>query len=334
MENKLFYVTYQPQVRADTDTRSVMRDVLIALIPAICVGIWRFGVYTFWVILVSAFSAVAFEWAYRKIMKKSSTIHDLSALVSGVLLALVLPPNVPLWLPIIGAFFAIVVVKQLYGGIGKNFLNPALAARAFLLASYPTLISQFPLPSNFGIDGVTSATPLTVLYQGGTMDGYSLRALMTGNIPGCTGEISAIAIMLGGLYLIWRGVISWRIPTAYIGTVAVLSFCMGFENASRLEWTIYNVLSGGLMLGAFFMATDYVTSPVTPGAMLVYGSGCGVLTVLIHYYGGYPEGVSYAILLMNLLVWPLDKLFHRKPFGAEHKPNLLIRPKSKAKEWL
>lgn len=334
MENNLFYVTYQPQVRADADTRSVMRDVLIALIPAICVGIWRFGVYTFWVILVSAFAAVSFEWAYRKIMKKSNTVRDLSALVTGVLLALVLPPNVPLWLPIVGAFFAIIVVKQLYGGIGKNFVNPALAARAFLLASYPTLISKFPLPSNFGIDGVTSATPLTVLYQGGTMDGYSLRALLTGNIPGCTGEISAIAIMLGGLYLIWRGVISWRIPTAYIGTVAILSFVMGFENASRLEWTIYNVLSGGLMLGAFFMATDYVTSPVTPGAMLVFGSGCGVITVLIHYYGGYPEGVSYAILLMNLLVWPLDKLFHRKPFGAEHKPNLLIRPNSKAKEWL
>ncbi|MBQ7896499.1 MAG: RnfABCDGE type electron transport complex subunit D [Oscillospiraceae bacterium] len=324
MENQLFDVTYQPQVRADADTRSVMRDVLLALVPAICVGVWRFGVYTFWVILVSAASAVGFEWAYRKIMKKSNTIHDLSALVSGVLLALVLPPNVPLWLPIIGAFFAIVVVKQLYGGIGKNFLNPALAARAFLLASYPTLISQFPLPTTFGTDTISAATPLTTLYQGGDIGTYGLKALLTGNIPGCTGEISAIAIMLGGLYLIWRGVISWRIPTAYIGTVAVLSFIMGFENTSRLEWTVYNVLSGGLMLGAFFMATDYVTSPVTPGAMLVFGCGCGIITVLIHYYGGYPEGVSYAILLMNLVVWPLDKLFHRRPFGDEKGPNRLL----------
>ena len=315
MDSRIFDVTYQPQVRADADTRAIMRQVLIALIPAIGVGIWRFGIYTFWVILVSGCSAVLFEWGYRIIMKKSNTIRDLSALVTGILLALVLPPNVPLWLPVIGAFFAIVVVKQLYGGIGKNFVNPALAARAFLLASYPTMISQFPLPRTTGLDGITSATPLTVLYQGGSMEAYTLKALITGNIPGCTGEISALAIMLGGIYLICRGIISWRIPVAYIGTVALLSFIMGFENTPRLEWTIYNILSGGLMLGAFFMATDYVTSPVTPGAMLCFGCGCGLLTVLIHYYGGYPEGISYAILMMNLVVWPLDKLFHRTPFG-------------------
>ena len=323
MESRIFDVTFQPQVRADVDTHYIMREVLLALIPAIAVGIWRFGVYTFWVILVSGFSAMLFEWGYRIITKKSRTIHDLSALVTGVLLALVLPPNVPLWLPVIGAFFAIVVVKQLYGGIGKNFVNPALAARAFLLASYPTLINQYPLPRTAGIDAVTAATPLTVLYQGGTMEGYTLRALITGNIPGCTGEISAIAIALGGIYLICRGIISWRIPTAYIGTVALLSFFMGFENTPRLEWTIYNVLSGGLMLGGFFMATDYVTSPVTPGAMLCFGCGCGLLTVLIHYYGGYPEGVSYAILIMNLLVWPLDKLFHRSPFGDDQRRSVI-----------
>ncbi len=330
LENKIFDVSFQPQVRTEHDTQNIMGDVIIALSPAVLLGAWRFGLYTLAVIAVSIAAAVFFEWGYRKLLKKPSSIHDLSAAVTGLLLALVLPPDVPLWLPVIGDFFAIVIVKQLYGGIGKNFVNPALAARAFLLASYASIVSHFPLPRTLsiqGVDAVTMATPLAVLYQGGTRDTYSLEALLTGNIPGCTGELSAIAVLLGGAYLLSRRVISWRIPVSYIGTVFVLSFVMGFEDMDRLTWATYNILSGGLMLGAFFMATDYVTSPVTPQGMLIYGVGCGLLTTLIHYFGGYPEGVSYAILMMNLLAWPLDKLFRRQPFGSpgKEKPGRLQR---------
>ena len=329
VKNKLFAVTFQPQVRSDHDTRSIMGDVLIALLPAVAIGIWRFGLYSLAVIAVSMASAVFFEWAYRKLMKKPGSIGDLSAAVTGLLLALVLPPDVPLWLPVIGCFFAIVIVKQLYGGIGKNFVNPALAARAFLLASYPAYVSRFPMPRTMP-DAVSMATPLSVLYEGGTLESYSLQALLTGNIPGCTGEISAIALLLGGAYLLNRKVISWHIPASYIGSVFVLSFLMGFEDVPRLEWATYNVLTGGLMLGAFFMATDYVTSPVMCPAKLIYGCGCGLLTVLIHYFGGYPEGVSYAILLMNLVAWPLDKAFRRRPFGAPEEPKRRLFGKKEA----
>ena len=317
-ERIILDVAYQPQVRTGTDTRHIMLDVIIALLPAVAVAVWQFGLYPLAVIAVSMASAAFFEWGYRKLMKKNNTIGDLSALLTGLLLALTLPPTVPLWLPVIGTFFAIVVVKQLYGGIGKNFLNPALAARAFLLASYALLMGQYAVPAALkGIDGITSATPLSFLYDSGAMPGYmSVQSLFLGTIPGSIGEVSALALLIGGVYLIARKVISWRIPVSFIGTVAVLSLIFGGAGFDHGEWMLYNILSGGLLLGAIFMATDYATSPVTLNGQLLYGFGCGALTVLIRYFGGFPEGVSYAILIMNLCAWAIDKAFRRHQFGV------------------
>lgn len=310
---------YQPQVRAPRGTKDLMLDVIIALIPAIAVAVWQYGAHPLIVILSSVLSAVFFEWGYRKLMKKDCRINDLSACVTGLLLALVLPADAPWWLPVIGSFFAIVVVKQLYGGIGKNFLNPALAGRAFLLASYATIMGSWKVPGSFAgkIDAATMATPLSHLYGGGTMPTYySASSLFLGTIPGCIGELSKLALLIGFAYLLIRKVISWRIPVAYIGTVAILCVIFGKDGYTNADWMIYNVLSGGLFLGAIFMATDYATSPVTLNGQLLYGFGCGALTVLIRYFGGFPEGVTYAILIMNLCSWAIDKAFHRHQFGV------------------
>ena len=296
-------VAYQPQVRTNTDTKRLMLDVIIALMPAVLWSAYQFGMAPLVVILSSVCSAVFFEWAYRKLLKKSATIDDLSAVLTGLLLALTLPPSTPWWVPVIGSFFAIVVVKQLYGGIGKNFLNPALAGRAFLLASYALIMGTYTIPSALKgtVDGITMATPLSYLYGSNPMpDYFSAGALFMGNIPGAIGEISALCLLIGGLYLIVRKVISWRIPVAFIGTVALLCLVFGHGGYDNMSWMLFNVLAGGLLLGAFFMATDYATSPVTLNGQLLYGAGCGALTVLIRYFGGFPEGVSYAILIMNL----------------------------------
>ncbi len=312
-------VAYQPQVRTHRDTRSLMLDVIIGLLPVVCVSVWQYGFGTLLRIVMSVCSAVFFEWGYRKLTKKEQTIDDLSAAVTGLLMCLTLSPAIPIWLPIVGNFFAIVVVKQLYGGLGKNFLNPALAGRAFLAASYASYMSRWTVPNSLKgvVDGITMATPLAQLYDQGFMPNYmQLDNLLFGTVPGAMGELSALAVLLGGIWLLWRRVISWRIPTATIGTVAILTLMAGHEGFTNLEWMSYNVLSGGLLLAAFFMATDYSTSPVTPRGMLVYGVGIGALTVLIRRYGGYPEGVSYAVLLMNLCSWALDKAFHRHQFGV------------------
>ena len=321
-ENKekiILDVAYQPQVRTNTDTKRIMLDVLIALVPALAVAVWQFGLRPLLVVLVSAASAVLFEWGYRRLMKKSTTIGDLSAVVTGVLLACTLPTGAPWWLPVVGTFFAIVVVKQLYGGIGKNFLNPALAGRAFLLASYAVIMGSFSVPAALSgaVDGATMATPLSYMYAGAAMPAYfSVKSLLLGTIPGCIGELSALALLIGGAYLLIRKVISWRIPVSFIGTVALLTLIFGHEGYSNVDWMVCNLLSGGLMLGAIFMATDYATSPVTLNGQLLYGFGCGALTVLIRYFGGFPEGVSYAILIMNLCSWAIDKAFHRHQFGV------------------
>ena len=311
-ENKeriVLYVAYQPQVRTNTDTRRIMLDVILALLPAVIVSVIHFGARVLIVMATSVVSAVFFEWAYRKLLKKTNTIGDLTAALTGLLMAMTLPPQSPWWMPIIGTLFAIVVVKQLYGGLGKNFLNPALAGRAFLMASYAAIMG------NITIDGVTSATPLSYMYSGEPMP-FTMGNLFLGQIPGCIGEISALALLIGGVYLLIRKVITWRIPVAFIGTVAVLTLIFGHAGYSNVDWMLANVLSGGLMLGAIFMATDYATSPVTMPGQLLYGFGCGALTVLIRYFGGYPEGVSYAILIMNLCAWAIDKGFCRPQFGV------------------
>ena len=314
-----FDASYQPQVRTKTDTSRIMLDVIIALVPAMAFAVYQFGFKVLALLAISVASAVFFEWGYRKLMKKPGSINDLSACVTGILLVLCLPVDAPLWMPVIGTFFAIVIVKQLYGGIGKNFVNPALAGRAFLFFSWTATMTSWAVPKALGgvsvaADAVTMATPLSILKEGGDIaaQGYDYLDMFLGFI----GEISALALLIGGAYLLIRKVINWRIPVAFIGTVAVLTFIFPRNGYANLDWMLYNLLSGGLLLGAFFMATDYSSSPVTLNGQLLFGFGCGALTVLIRYFGGFPEGVSFAILIMNLCAWAIDKGTRGRQFGV------------------
>ena len=258
-------------------------------------------------------------------MKKPQSIGDLSCVVTGMLLAFVCPVHMPYWMIIIGDFFAIVVVKQLFGGIGKNFLNPALAGRAVLLASYAGTMTSWVDPAagkaaiiGSNADVVTTATPLAIMKTGDfaeLMATYGVDKMFIGQIPGSLGEVSAVALLIGGAYLIWRKVINWQTPVAYIATVAVLTFLFP-KQGTGLEWMLYSVFGGGLFLGAFFMATDYATSPVTKKGQLIFGIGCGLFTVLIRYFGSYNEGVCYSIMVMNLLVALIDKYTKPTRFGV------------------
>lgn len=322
-------VASSPHVSSPVGTRSLMMDVCIALVPALCFGVWAFGPRALTMTAVSMAACGIFEWLYRKLMHQSNALPDMSAMVTGILLAFVCPPTLPYWVLIIGDFFAIIVVKQLFGGLGKNFMNPALGGRAFLMLSYPVLMTTWAKPgldnwlgifsgatSIKGVDVVTGATPLSAdfMHQG-LLPPATLQEMFVGNIGGCLGEISALMLLLGGVYLVWRGVIKLRIPLTFIGTVAVLTFLFPMGGNNRLDWMIYQLLGGGLMLGAFFMATDYVTSPSTPKGEIFFGLGCGLLTVFIRYFGGYPEGVSYAIIIMNCCAWLLDKAGKPTRFG-------------------
>ena len=326
IERIVLDAAYQPQVRTARDTRRLMLDVIIALLPAVIVGVLQFGTHTLLLLLIGICSAVFWEWLYRRLFKKDASIGDLSAALTGLLLALTLPPAAPLWLPLVGTFFGIVIVKQLYGGLGKNFLNPALAGRAFLFSSYSTIMAAWSVPNALSgtIDGVTMATPLAGLYGDGLPAYFTAKSMFMGYLPGCIGEISAFAVLLGFAYLLWREVISWRIPVSFVGTVALLTLVFGKSGYSNGQWMLYNIFSGGLMFGAVFMATDYTTSPVTLRGQLLYGAGCGVLVVLIRYFGGFPEGVTYAILIMNLCSWAIDKAFHRHQFGVT-KADILFK---------
>ena len=312
-----FDASYQPQVRTKTGTSNIMLDVIIALIPAIAVGVWQFGARVLALLAISVASAVFFEWGYRKLMKKPDSIGDLSACVTGILLVLTLPSSAPLWMPVIGAFFGIIIVKQLYGGLGKNFVNPALAGRAFLFFSWTKMMTDWAVPSSLKgvVDGVSMATPLSAMKAGTAVD-LSYCDMFIGKMPGSIGEISALALLIGGIYLIAKKVINWRIPVAYIGTVAVLTLIGGKAGYSNFDWMMCNLLTGGLFLGAIFMATDYSSSPVTLNGQLLYGFGCGALTVLIRYFGGFPEGVTFAILIMNLCAFAIDKGTRGRQFGV------------------
>ena len=318
-----FDASYQPQVRTKTDTSRIMLDVIIALVPAMAFAVYQFGFKALALLAISVASAVFFEWGYRKLMKKPGSINDLSACVTGILLVLCLPVDAPLWMPVVGTFFAIVIVKQLYGGIGKNFVNPALAGRAFLFFSWTATMTTWAVPKTLGkiaveADAVTMATPLSLLKEGSDVAaaGYNFGDMFLGFMPGSIGEISALALLIGGAYLLIRKVISWRIPVAFIGTVAILTFIFPRYGYSNVDWMLYSLLSGGLLLGAFFMATDYSSSPVTLNGQLLFGFGCGALTVLIRYFGGFPEGVSFAILIMNLCAWAIDKGTRSRQFGV------------------
>ncbi len=325
MENNNLLVSSTPHIRSNETIQSVMRDVVIALMPAVIMGIVIFGYKAAILMVTSVISCLVFEALYQKLAKKPITITDFSAVITGLLLAMNMPSSAPVWLPIVGAFFAIVIVKQLFGGLGQNFMNPALGARAFLLASYPTKISGSAFTAtNFGnigiVDAVSSATPLSQIAEGnvtGVTSTDFVNALV-GNIGGCIGETCAIALILGGIYLIVRKVISWRIPVTYI--LSTLIFSLIFSALSgEVRFPVYELFTGGLMLGAFFMATDYASSPVTPLGQLIMGVGCGLLTSLIRIFGGYPEGVSYSILIMNLFVPLIDRYTRPKKFGEVKK---------------
>ena len=320
-ERKLLSISVSPHIRSDEDTRSIMLDVLIALVPALGVAAYMFGFRAILVPLVSCAACVFFEWAYRKLLKKPKSIGDLSAVVTGTLLAYCLPVTIPLWILIIGDFFAIIVVKQLFGGLGKNFMNPALAGRVFLF-SWPVVMNTWMVPLSYSsffqvstADAVTSATPLASMAGGTLPAGTTLLQNFLGQVGGSLGEVSAFALLLGAVYLLIRRVITLHIPLSFLLTVAVLSFLFPQGNP-RLLWTGWQLCSGGVILGACFMANDYATSPVNPKAQIVYGIGCGLLTVFIRRFGAYAEGVSYAVLVMNATVWLLDKALPNKRFGA------------------
>ena len=316
-------ISSSPHVHAPASTKTIMRDVIIALLPALVGSVFFFGLRALMVTLVSVASCVFFEWAWCKVMKMHSKLYDLSAVVTGILLAFVCPPTIEYWMIVLGALFAIIIVKMLFGGIGKNIVNPALAGRAFMF-SWPVAMSTWVKvgwENQAGLlstaDAVTAATPLGAMHQG-QLPADSLMDAFLGNVGGCIGETSVVLLLIGLVYLLIRRVLTLRIPLAYIGTVAILALLFPMGN-DPLLWCGYQLCSGGLMLGAIFMATDYVTSPITRLGQIIYGIGCGVLTVLIRYFGGYNEGVSYAILIMNCCVVLLDRIGRPKKFGAPKK---------------
>ena len=323
---KYFYeltISSSPHAHSPVTTQTIMRDVLIALVPALLGSIYFFGFRALLVTLVSAAACVFFEWGFCKIRKLHCKTYDLSAVVTGVLLAFVCPVTIPYWTIILGDFFAIVLVKMLFGGLGKNIVNPALAGRAFLF-SWPVLMSNWVkvgFDNAAGLlstaDAVTAATPMSAMHQGALPE-ESILDMFLGNIGGCIGVTSALLLIIGFIYLLYRKVITARIPLAYIGTVAILAFLFPQGN-DRIAWMAAQVFGGGLMLGAIFMATDYVTSPLTKLGQIVYGIGCGVITILIRYFGGYSEGVTYAILCMNACAVLLDKIGRPVKFGAPKK---------------
>jgi len=320
MENLKLKVSSTPHIREKNSIEDVMLDVIIALMPAAFAGVILFGQRAFLVMLLSVVCCVGFEWAYQIVAHKKRTISDMSAVVTGMLYAFCLPSNVPLYIVVIGAFIAIVIVKQLFGGIGQNFMNPALVGRAFVLASFPLAMTTFALDKMtiFDTNVITGATPLSSEFAGTAPTAWEQLFGVYENgqiIPGCIGETCGIALLIGFAYLLIRRVISVRIPLAFVGSVMLMTWLCGESAVASIQNPITAVLSGGVLLGAIFMATDYVTSPTTPWGQIIFGIGCGVLTCVIRFWGGYPEGVSFAILLMNILTPLLDKWTMPKPFG-------------------
>ncbi|MCF6465387.1 Na+-transporting NADH:ubiquinone oxidoreductase subunit D [Clostridium sp. Cult2] len=327
LENKLL-VSSSPHIRSNESVQRIMLDVIIALIPAIVGSVYFFGIDALKLILISVASSILFEAIIQKIFGKPITINDFSAIITGILIAFNLPASAPWWLPIMGSAFAIIIVKQFFGGIGSNFMNPALAARAMLLTSWPTHMSSF---TGTRPDVIATATPLAIMKYGMVADGTAsatveaatsasqaagaelptLWNMFIGNIPGAIGETSVLLLLIGAAYLIIRQVIDWKIPVFYIGTTFIMLVLLGVET----EFLPYHILGGGLILGAFYMATDYASSPVTPVGRIIFGIGAGILTALIRVKGGYPEGVSYSILLMNVATPLIERFTRPKIFG-------------------
>ncbi len=296
------HLSTAPHIHCKQSARTIMLDVIIALMPCVICGIVYFGISAARVLISTTVSAVFIEYICQKVAQKPVRIRDLSAVVTGLILGLNLPPTAPTWMCIIGSALAIVIVKQLFGGIGHNFMNPALAARAILLTSWPVRMTSFVYPKIFEApDAISFATPL----QGGSA---TITELFIGNIPGCIGEVCKIAVLLGAAYLLIRSVIRWYIPVCFIGMYILSAWVFGSDPVTGL-------LSGGLLFGAFFMATDYTTTPMTSGGQMIFGAGCGFLVALIRAFGTYPEGVTYAILLMNIATPLIDKYVHVRMYG-------------------
>jgi electron transport complex protein RnfD len=298
-------VSTNPHVKDKDSVNKIMWYVILSLLPAAGAGIYFFGENALWILLLSIVSAVLTELIIQKLMKRKITIKDGSAVLTGLLLGLILSPAVPLWIPILGAVFAIAIGKMVFGGLGHNIFNPALVGRVFLVASWPALMTKWLL-----IDGTTGATPLGMLKLEGITTDY--LTMFLGNIGGSIGETSAVALLIGALFLFLKKIIDWRIPFSYIGTVAVFAFIFGQD-------PLFHILAGGLLIGAFFMATDYVSSPITKNGRLIFGFGCGFLTIIFRLFSGYAEGVMFSILLMNSLTPLIDRFTRIKPFGYKKK---------------
>ncbi len=320
--NKLI-VSPSPHDENYMKTSGIMLNVIIALIPALCVGCYIFGWRVITLTSVCISSCMIFEYLSRRLMKRSNTLTDLSAVVTGVLLAMNLPVTLPYWMAVIGCFVAIVIVKQLFGGLGQNFANPAITARIVLMVSFPSAMTHWIQPVSYEYDAVSSATPLAMVSNGYDAvssatshtigNGSELPShldLLLGNVGGCLGETCALALLAGGLYLAARRIISLAAPSAFIGSLAALMAIAG-------EDPLYNILAGGVFLGAFFMATDYATTPITFKGKIIFGLGCGIITFVIRYFGSYPEGVSFSILLMNILTPYIEQMTRTKIFGAK-----------------
>lgn len=317
MENKL-YISSSPHINHPESVKRIMWMVVLSLAPAGLVGVFIFGMGALWVILLAITSALVTEGLLQKLTKKEVTILDGSAILTGLLLAYNLPPNVPFWLPIVGSFFAIFVGKFVFGGLGKNIFNPALAGRAFLMASWPSYMTSFikPFPVNpSNVDAVTCATPLMLLKEGKLLEHISYLDLFLGKRGGCIGEVCILALLLGAAFLLIKKYISWHIPVTFIATVALFTYIFSPAGLFKGDW-LFHVLSGGLILGAFFMATDYVTSPLTYKGQIIFGVSCGLLTAIIRLWGGYPEGVCYAILIMNAVVPLIDRYTRPRIYGS------------------
>jgi electron transport complex protein RnfD len=312
MENNLL-VSGSPHIHKKESISRIMWTVVVALIPALIAGIIIFGPDALWVTLVATVTAVLTEWVCGLLTKKKVTLTDGSAVITGILLAFNLPSNVPLWLPIIGAVFSIAIGKQVFGGLGQNIFNPALVGRVFLMASWPKYMTTFAKPFNY--DAVTSATPLAILKEGKILEHISYLDLFLGKHGGCIGEVCILALLIGAAFLLIKGYISWHIPASFILTTAGFTYIFAGPQLFQGDW-LFHILSGGLILGAFFMATDYVATPLTAQGQLIFGVGCGLLTAIIRLWGGYPEGVSYAILMMNAATPFIDRYTKNKIYGS------------------
>lgn len=309
MSNKLI-VSPSPHIRDHATTSTIMRDVLIGLAPAMIAAVVIFGFRALLMTAVCVAACIIFEYGTERILGRENTISDLSAVVTGVILSFNLPVQLPLWMAVVGCFFAIVIVKQLFGGIGNNFANPAITARIFLLLSFSQpMTTWLQVEGGRAVQGVYGATPLAMISAGDTANLPSVMEMLLGTRGGCMGETCAIALILGGVYMIWKKVITPTIPLAFIGGVFVLSLLFGVN-------PVYELLGGGLMLGAFFMATDYTTSPITEKGKVIFGLGCALITMIIRVFGSYPEGVSYSILLMNIITPHINRMVRNKAFGG------------------